>query len=424
VNSTQFTRREMITLCATSVAAATVLPGAGLATSDLSPALKAKCQDASTILADYLTKLVAESERTEGGVTFLMACATDAYSDIYPEDSLNPLLALPSLVNKEELTKSLAFITKSAVDLLRVPDRIALDGLPILYPGHMPHDPFDPGWDHVSPMTTKMPLDLPGAWVRLLSHYQEFGVEIPHKDRWARLIARSIDNCVPFANGLVYADPQDPPIGFGYQDSIRMSGLQLLSSLAIYRGLQRAAALFDGSIEPYYIKHWTRLADDIRANLYKLYDPKIGGYVGGTWLGHQFDVWGNGLAYPMADYSQKESIAGFYRANRDKIFLRGCTRQIAERGGWQGGVNPGYYQNGGFWGTGTGYVLPVLAEQDPALAIELIEELTANLEEIDFAEWLDPAGKPSGAQKFLGSVALPLMGINCILQNKPLIEYF
>lgn len=414
----------MLKLCATGVAAAVVLPGTSFAADTaVSPSLKEKCQSASKLLAGYLTELVAESKRSADGLTFLMACATNAYSDIYPEDSLNPLIALPSLVNKEELTGELAFVTDSAVGLQRVPDRIALDGLPILYPGHMPHNPFDPGWN-LPPMTDKMPLHLPGAWVRLLSHYQEFGIEIPYKERWARLIARSIDNCVPFANGLVYADPQNPPIGFGYQDSIKMSGLQLLSSLVIYRGLQRATVLFDGTIEPFYIKHWGDLADGIRANLYRLYDPKIGGYVGGSWLGHQFDVWGNGLAYPLADDSQKLSIARFYREHRDKIFLRGCTRQIAEPGGWQGGSNPGYYQNGGFWGTGTGYVLPVLADQDPALAMELIDDLTANLSKMNFAEWLDPAGKPSGAQRFLGSVALPLMGLNCILQNKPLIEYF
>lgn len=423
MNSARCTRREMIKLFAAGVAVAAVLPDAGFATTSLSPNLKAKCQDAARVLAGYLTKLTEESKRTQGGVTFLMACATSAYMDFYPEDSLNPLLALPSLVNTEELTELLALVTNSVVDLPRVPDRIALDGLPILYPGHMPHDPFDPGWN-LPPMTTKMPLHLPGAWVRLLSHYQEFGVEIPHKDRWARLIARSIGNCVPFANGLVYADPQDPPIGFGYQDSIKMSGLQLLSSLAIYRGLQRAAVLFEGTIEPYYITHWTQLADGISANLYRLYDPKVGGFVGGTWLGHQFDVWGSGLAYPLADDAQKRSIARFYRDNRDKIFLKGCTRQIAEPGGWQGGSGPGYYQNGGYWGTGTGYILPVLAEQDPTLAMELIDALMANLEKINFAEWLDPIGKPSGAQKFLGSVALPLMGINCILQNKPLLEYF
>jgi len=424
MNSSQLTRRQMLMLCAAGAAATVVLPGVSVAAAaGLSPDLKGKCQNASKLLAGYLTELVAESKWREGDLTLLMACATGAYTDVYPEDSLNPLIALPSLVNKEELTRVLAFVTDSVVDLQRVPDRVAPDGLPILYPGHMPHNPFDPGWN-LPPMTDKMPLHLPGAWVRLLSHYQEFGVEIPHKDRWARLIARSIDNCVPFSNGLVYADPQNPPIGFGYQDSIKMSGLQLLSSLALYRGLERATVLFAGAIEPSYIERWAQLADGIRANLYRLYDPKIGGYVGGTWLGHQFDVWGNGLAYGLADDSQKESIARFYRDNRDKIFLRGCTRQIAEPGGWQGGTNPGYYQNGGFWCTGTGYVLPVLADQDPALAMELIDDLTANLSKIDFAEWLDPAGKPSGAQKFLGSVALPLMGLNCILQNRPLIEYF
>jgi hypothetical protein len=220
----------MFKLWAMTVASVAVLPGTSFtADSRLSPDLKRKCQNASKLLAGYLTELVATSKRRAGGLTFIMACATSDYSDVYPEDSLNPLIALPALVDKKELAEVVAFVTDSAVNLQRVPDRIALDGLPILYPGHMPHNPFDPGWN-LPPMTNHMPLDLPGAWVRFLSHYQEFGVEIPHKDQWAKLIARSIDNFMPFANGLVYADTQDPPIGFGYQDSIKMSGLQLLSS--------------------------------------------------------------------------------------------------------------------------------------------------------------------------------------------------
>jgi hypothetical protein len=133
---------------------------------------------------------------------------------------------------------------------------------------------------------------------------------------------------------------------------------------------------------------------------------------------------GNGLIFPLAGDSEKQSIVRFFRDNRAKLFLRGCTRQIAEPGGWEGNVNPGRYQNGGFWATGTGYVLPALAQLDPALCVELLEDLTANLSKIDFAEWLDATGKPNGAMKFLASLALPLMGLNSILQDKPLIEYF
>jgi hypothetical protein len=115
--------------------------------------------------------------------------------------------------------------------------------------------------------------------------------------------------------------------------------------------------------------------------------------------GHQFSVWGNGLIFPLAGNSEQQSIVRFYRDNRAKIFLNGCTREIAEPGGWEGNVNPGKYQNGGFWATGAGYVLPALAQLDPALCIELIGDLTANLPKIDFAEWLDATGKANGTMK-------------------------
>jgi hypothetical protein len=405
----------MLKLCVTGAAATIVLRGFHTAAAPrLSADVTEKCRAASKLLADYLTELAAGAKRRVGnGPTLLMPCVTSAYSGVWPDDSLYPLIALPSLANKDELAGVLSFLSDSILDLPHVPDRVEPDGLPILSPGH----------SNMPPMTDRMPLHLPAAWVRLLDYYQGFGVQIPRKDDWARLIARSIER-VPFANGLAYADPQHPPIGFGFQDSLRISGWELMSSLALYRGLQRAAVLFDGAIESSILHRWAAMAKNIRANLYRLYDPKIAGYCGGSRQGHQFSVWGNGLIFPLAEDSEKRSIVGFYRDNRAKIFLRGCTRQIAESGGWEGNVNGGQYQNGGFWATGTGYVLPVLAQQDPALCVELLGDLTANLSKIDFAEWLDAAGKPNGAMKFLGSVALPLIGLNSILQNKPLIEYF
>ena len=414
MNPNLLTRRRMLTLCATGAAASVALPGYGTtAAPRIPPELTDQCRAASKLLAGYMTELAAGARSQVGkGPTLLMPCVTSAYSGVWPDDSLYPLIALPSLARTDELAGVLSFLTESMLDLQYVPDRVEPDGLPILSPGH----------SNMPPMTDCMPLHLPAAWVRLLDYYQHFGVKIPRKDEWAQLIARSIDR-VPFANGLAYADPQHPPIGFGFQDSIKISGWELMSSLALYRGLQRATVLFAGVIEPSTLHRWARLAKGIRANLHRLFDPKIGGYCGGSRQGHQFSVWGNGLIYPLCGDAEKQSIVRFYRDNREKIFLRGCTRQIAEPG-WQGNANAGQYQNGGFWATGTGYVLPALVEQDPALAMELLGDLTAHLSKSDFAEWLDGAGQPNGAMKFLGSVALPLMGLNSILQNKPLIDYF
>ena len=114
----------------------------------------------------------------------------------------------------------------------------------------------------------------------------------------------------------------------------------------------------------------------------------------------------------------------FYRENKAKIFLRGCTRQVAERGGWNGTTPNFTYQTGGFWATGTGFVLPALADGDPELAAEIAKDLEENLSKVDFAEWLDEQGSPHRARKFLASVSMPLLGVRSVLEKKPLLDYF
>ena len=332
---------------------------------------------------------------------------------MWPDDSLYPLMGLPSLANREELQGTMRVLSDSMLELEYLPDRIEPpDGLPILSPG----PPDRP------PMTYRMPLHLPGTWARLLDYYEHFGVQIPQKKAWAKLIERSV-NRVPFANGLAYADPRNPPIGFGYLDSIKVGGWELMSSLVLMRGLERAVILFENEITGDVREYWIELAKNIRANLYRLYDARIGGYVEASRIAHQFSVWGNGLIYSLATPEQKTSIVQFLRDHQTKIFLLGCTRQISEAG-WEGNGPGARYQNGGIWATGTGYVLPALAEQDAAFAVQLAEDLVENLSKINFAEWFGTDGKSAGAQRFLGSVSMPLLGLKSILEKRPFIDYF
>jgi hypothetical protein len=378
-------------------------------------------------LAGYLAELVPGAKRQLGtGEILLMpqaggplsthgiyTASLTVYGGMWPDDSLYPLMALPSLANREELQGTIRVLSDSVLELEYLPDRIEPpDGLPILSPG----PPDRP------PMTYRMPLHLPGTWVRLLDYYEHFGVQIPQKKAWAKLIERSV-NRVPFANGLAYADPQNPPIGFGYFDSIKVGGWELMSSLVLMRGLERAVILFENEITSDVSEHWIELAKNIRANLYRLYDAKIGGYVEASRVAHQFSVWGNGLIYSLATSEARTKIVQFYRDHQTEILLHGCTRQIAEPG-WEGNGPGDSYQNGGFWATGTGYVLSALAEQDPTFAVQLAEELVENLPKINFAEWIGADGKPAGAQRFLGSVSLPLLGLKSVLEKRPLLDYF
>lgn len=365
-------------------------------------------------LAAFMVKLAADAKRQVAPNCVLLTPQTGTgYNGVWPDDCLYPLMALPSLSDRKELAGVIGFLSDSVLGLPVVPDRVEPDGLPIMSPG-----PSQPG----KAMAPRMPLHLPAAWVRLLDYYQSFGVEIPQKKAWAALIARSFA-AVPFANGLAYNDPQSPTVGFGFHDSIRITGMELMSSLMLYRGFQRAEKLFAGDIDEGTLALWRNRADGIRSNLHRLYDPAVGGYIGGSKLGRQFSVWANGLAYFLASPEQQKSIARLYADQSPAIFLKGCTRQIAEEG-WQGNGAGTSYQNGGFWATGTGYVLPLLARENPELALRLADELVENLPRFEFAEYLKGDGSPGGPKGFLASVALPLIGVRSIIANQPLLELF
>ena len=133
------------------------------------------------------------------------------------------------------------------------------------------------------------------------------------------MIRRSFDQ-VPFSFGLVYSNPQIKVVGFGFHDNIRLTGQELMTSLITYRGLRARARLFAGFIDQPVRDRWLRQAEGIRSNLHRLYDEKVGGFVGGTSQGRQFSVWGNGLAYWLADRDQKQALCGSTARTRRRFF--------------------------------------------------------------------------------------------------------
>lgn len=348
------------------------------------------------------------------GLRLHTPCVSGIYKGVWPDDFLFPLLVDPSLLDAQTLTKALEFVTGSVVGLSLVPDRIEPDGMPVMQPGGLGN-----------PHGQRMPLHLPAAWVRLLDNAQAMGAPIPRKAEWARLIQRSFD-AVPFACGLAYVDPQRPCVGFGYHDACAITGFELMSSLALYRGLQRAAVLFADVVTPEQKQRWLAQAQGIQDNLYRLWSEKDGAYLAGSKDCRQVSVWANGLAYWLSPPEKQSRIVAWYKANKEKIFLRGCTRQIAEEKGWQRELvktPPGTYMNGGFWSTGTGFVLPAIAHQDASFAKDLVEQLLANMEKTEFAEWISADGKGNGAKGFLAGIAVPALGLRSILEKQPLLGY-
>ncbi|HMD83256.1 MAG TPA: hypothetical protein VKO18_00990 [Terriglobia bacterium] len=108
----RFRRREILKLTGiASMTAAFAAHGFG----QVPPSLEARLKLAHDRLADYLTELVPGAKlHLRNGATLLMPQAGGGYSGVWPDDSLYPLMALPSLANKEELQKTIEFISGSA----------------------------------------------------------------------------------------------------------------------------------------------------------------------------------------------------------------------------------------------------------------------------------------------------------------------
>jgi len=416
-NITGMTRRKML---AGTLARTTALAlGGGLLqalANDSGGDPMTSFREALNTLKKWLTDCTVKSRIDyRGGLQLHTPCVNGNYKGIWPDDFLFPLLVDRSLMDATTLTKAMEFVSESVLQLPYLPDRIEPDGMPVMQPGGLK-----------SPHASRMPLHLPAAWLRLLDYAQTMGAEIPRKADWARLVQRSFDS-VPFACGLAYVDPQSPCVGFGFHDPCAITGFELMSSLVLYRGLQRAAALFADVVTPEQKMLWLAQAQAIQDNLYRLWSEKDGAYFAGSKDCRQVNVWANGLAYWLSTPEKQRRIVTWYKTNREKIFLTGYTRQIAEEKGWQRElvkVALGSYTNGGFWSTGTGFVLPAIADQDPGFAAELTRQMVANMEKTSFAEWIAADGKGNGAKGFLAGIAVPGLGLRSIIEKKSLLSYF
>ena len=413
ISKSGMNRRTFLTVSGKAGAIFTLSP------TDLFPAFKDEKKQFVVLLEILRKHLVDSFEKSkvifDNNLLLHSPCISETYRGIWPDDFLYPLLMKGGFYDQENLNRIAIFLTNSIVDLQCFPDRIEADGMPVMQPGGLNR-----------PHASEMPLHLPAAWIRLIDHLEKWGATIPRKDDWARIFKKSID-IVPFSCGLAYVDPQHPRVGFGFHDPEAITGFELMSSLVLHFGLKRAVRLFKGQIEESEIIKWTRLSEDILNNLYRLFDKEQGTFLAGSKDCRQINVWANGLVYWLVEPNIQKTIVEYYYENKNAIFMKGFTRQIAEPEGWQRHFFPskvGTYTNGGFWSVGTGWVLPAIADQNPGFALEIAEDLVDNLIKLNFSEYISQDGSGGGAVGFLAAIAVPMMGLTSIVENRPFSDFF
>jgi hypothetical protein len=145
-------------------------------------------------------------------------------------------------------------------------------------------------------------------------------------------------------------------------------------------------------------------------------------------VGNQPDVWGSAFAIwsgAVDDAITYKVGRAMVRAWHEKTAVReGCVRQIlttdpTNNGGWQVSISKvGEYQNGGYWGTPTGWYIAALAKVDRAAAAGMTRDFVGFLRDHQRAggisevwEWFNPDTGRNANPLYVATVALPYLSL-------------
>ncbi len=270
-----------------------------------------------------------------------------------------------------------------------VPDHINFDGRPTFYPGN-----YETGDKQGGPPWGKYPpLDDHFYFIgavyehgRLTGSPALFQSKLKTSYGQARLadLCRRAYRVAPAdpATGLVTAGniETENAKDWGFCDTVSKSGKLLFPSLLKYEAALRLAKLYEAAGEPGPAAEYRTDAARIRSALTETFlrpsgDGDEAWLHSATGIGNQPDVWGSAFAVAIGALDEPEAgrvARALVRAYRSQTAIRqGWVRHLPTTDKKTGGfwevcvAKPGEYQNGGYWGTPTGWVIAAIHRVDP-----------------------------------------------------------
>jgi hypothetical protein len=262
-----------------------------------------------------------------------------------------------------------------------IPDRVNRYLVPIYHPGAVSH-----------PMGAGPALDNAMFMVALIYHYhRQF-----HDPEFVRAVVPALRRAlsfVPLNRGLVFNDSQLPSCTYGFQDTVAKGGHDLFCSLLYVAACRQMAELDSARTD-----EWHERAVATEDGLWLLWDEASGLYLAADELCRQVDVWGNAfaVAHKIGDAARRARVAQAL-ADRYATFVHaGQVRHLPEPESWERLFQPvdaGTYQNGGYWGTASGWLIEALKTVDPGLAERTLQELIGHYRREGVLEWIAPDGR-------------------------------
>ena len=223
------------------------------------------------------------------------------------------------------------------------------------------------------------------------------------------------------ANGLVFIDPNKEwdRCGYGFTDAVRKSGDVFFASLLDYEAAGRMAELCDAANRADAAERYRRSAQKTKAAINDVFwDDAVGLYRAATVRCREHDVWGSAFAVALgaADEARSQRIGGVLKANYSGIVQKGQIRQLLPGVYWESaGGERDQYQNGGFWGTASGWVLVALSRVDRELALSTANDLYNDYQDRGLCDWI--FGEHVMRPGYLSSVSMPVAGLDMLLKR-------
>ena len=335
------------------------------------------------------------------------------------------------------------------VPAFAIPDHINFDGKPTFYPGN-----YETGDKQGGPPWGKYPpLDDNFYFIHAVyEHWKLTGsLRLFHslvrtsfgEVRLADLCEKAYQEAPSDqATGLVVAGDvdKDNAKDWGFCDGEFKSGKLLFPSVLKFVAAKYLAEVLEASSQraksESYRADAARIQRALSSTFFHFSEKEgIGWLHSATGVGDQPDVWGSAFAIStgaVETLTAEEVGHALVRAFREKTAVReGCVRQIlttdpVNKGGWQLSISKlGTYQNGGYWGTPTGWYISAIYKVDPQAAANMARDYIQFLRNHMRAdgmtqawEWFNPDTGENANPLYVATIALPYI----VLKNAGLLN--
>ncbi len=285
---------------------------------------------------------------------------------------------------------------RAAIDILfagqrgdgAIPDRVNRWLVPFFYPG--------------ADLGAGPALDNGMFMVSLVYHYHRNFHDGAYVESVLENLRRGLA-FVPRNRGLVFNDAQKPSCSYGFQDIVAKSGHDLFCSLLLVEAFRQMAEMDAANAD-----EWRSAAQATEDALEFLWDENHGAYRAASESCRQIDIWGNAflVAKRIGPASRRLQVASYLESKYPEYVYCGQVRHLLVPDQWEKLFEPrtvGTYQNGGYWGTPSGWLIEALESVNRELSertlVDLVEFYRAN----GILEWVSPDGG-NGPDLYVASI--------------------